>query len=65
MDTGNSRCLPDVVLMLGQRCRRWPDIKPMLDQLGKSYRPLGYERVYLLLYKVAGTPFQIQGDDVI
>ena len=28
------------------------------------YRPLGYERVYLPLYKVADTPFHIQGDDI-
>ena len=30
------------------------------------YRPLGYERVYLLLGKVADTPFHIQGypDDI-
>ena len=27
-------------------------------------RPLGYERVYLPLYKVADTPFHIQRDDV-
>ena len=27
-------------------------------------RNLGYERVYLPLYKVADTPFHIQGDDV-
>ena len=26
-------------------------------------RPLGYERVYLPLYKVADTPFHIQGDE--
>ena len=26
---------------------------------------LGYERVYLPLYKVAYTPFLIQGDDVV
>ena len=26
------------------------------------YRPLGYERVYLPLYKVADTPYYIQGD---
>ena len=26
-------------------------------------RPLGYERVYLPLCKVADTPFHIQGDD--
>ena len=29
------------------------------------YRPLGYERVYLPLYKVADTPFHIQGDDIL
>ena len=28
------------------------------------YRPLGYERVYLTLCKVADTPFHIQGDDM-
>ena len=28
------------------------------------YRPLAYERVYLPLYKVADTPFHIQGDDI-
>ena len=28
------------------------------------YRPLGYERVYLPLYKVADTPFNIQGGDI-
>ena len=26
------------------------------------YRPLGYERVYLSLCKLADTPFHIQGD---
>ena len=26
-------------------------------------RPLGYESLYLPLYKVADTPFQIQGDN--
>ena len=31
----------------------------------KSHRPLGYERVYLPLYKVADTPFYVQGDDII
>ena len=30
-----------------------------------TYRPFGYERVYLPLYKVADTPFHIQGDDII
>ena len=29
-----------------------------------SYCPLGYERVYLPLCKVADTPFHIQGDDM-
>ena len=28
-------------------------------------RPLGYERVYLPFSKVAGTPFQIQGEEII
>ena len=28
------------------------------------YPPLGYERVYLPLYKVTVTPFHIQGDDI-
>ena len=28
-------------------------------------RPLGYERVYLALYKEAGTPFNIQGEYVL
>ena len=28
------------------------------------YRPLGYERVYLPLHKVADTPFHIQGGDI-
>ena len=27
-------------------------------------RPLGYEKVYLPLYKVADTPFHIQGEDI-
>ena len=30
---------------------------------GDAYRPLGYEKVYLRLYKVADTPFHIQGVD--
>ena len=29
-----------------------------------SYRPFGYERVYLPLCKVADTPFHIQGVDM-
>ena len=29
------------------------------------YRHLGYERVYLPLYKVADTPFHIQGDAMV
>ena len=28
-------------------------------------RPLEYERVYLPLYKVADTPFHIQGDELV
>ena len=30
-----------------------------------TLRPLGYERVYLPLYRVADTPFHIQGDDLL
>ena len=37
----------------------------MLYILLRTYRPLGYERVYLPLCKVADTPFYIQGDDTI
>ena len=33
------------------------------DHAAEIYRPLGYERVYLTLCKVANTPFHIQGDD--
>ena len=29
------------------------------------YRPLGYQRVYLPLYKVADIPFHIQRDDIL
>ena len=29
-----------------------------------SHRPPAYERVYLPLFKVADTPFHIQGDDI-
>ena len=29
-----------------------------------TYRHLGNKRVYLPLYKMAGTPFHIQGDDM-
>ena len=31
----------------------------------KDFHPLGYERVYLTLYKVADTPFLAQGDAMI
>ena len=30
-----------------------------------TFRPLGFERVYLPLYKVADTPFHIKRDDFI
>ena len=33
------------------------------DMTSKRIRPLGYERVYLPLYKVADAPFHIQGDE--
>ena len=43
-----------------------PGIMYKIKQLGMQtlmvkYRPLGYERVYLPLCKVADTPFHIQG----
>ena len=37
-------------------------LKGKLQQL-LTFRPTGYERVYLPLYKVADTPFHIQGDE--
>ena len=36
----------------------------MAGELSISSGPLGYERVYLPLDKVADTPFHIQGDDL-
>ena len=33
--------------------------------IGSIDRPLGYERVYLPLYKVTDTPFHIQGHDIV
>ena len=48
----------------------WPDLEneSQVADLNIAdiniYRHLGYERVYLPLYKVADTPFHIQGDDV-
>ena len=39
-------------------------IMVMLRVMGKI-RPLGYERVYLPLCKVADTPFQVQGDEYV
>ena len=35
------------------------------NQCQASFRPLGYERVYLSLYKVADTPFHIQRGDLV
>ena len=35
--------------------------KSLIDKI----RPLGYERVYLPLCKMADTPFHIQGDDLL
>ena len=43
----------------------WSD--PQLQgrkNLQATNRPLGYERVYLPLCKVADTPFHIQGDEI-
>ena len=48
----------------------WPDLEneSQVADLNIAdiniYRHLGYERVHLPLYKVADTPFHIQGDDV-
>ena len=42
----------------------WITIIFYVDDLS-IYRPLGYERVYLPLYKEADTPFHIQGDDIV
>ena len=56
--------------MLGRCLRHWTNINPALVDCvvfvatESSYRPLGYERVYLPLYKVADTPFHIQGDEL-
>ena len=36
----------------------------MSDAILIPIRPLGYERVYLPLYKVADTPFHIYGDEI-
>ena len=33
--------------------------------IGETFRLLWYERVYLQLYKVADTPFRIQGDILV
>ena len=40
--------------------------EPFIKKIGSDhkYRPLGYERVYLPLCKVADTPFHAQGDDI-
>ena len=39
-------------------------LAPRHLELMTTYCPLGYQRVYLPLYKVADTPFHIQGDDI-
>ena len=43
---------------------KWVKITHMCSIWGRKFRPLGYERVYLPLCKVADTPFHIQGDDL-
>ena len=35
---------------------------PAMTSLAEMDRPLGYERVYLPLHKVANPPFHIQGE---
>ena len=37
---------------------------PLWPSVSSTYRPLGYEKVYLPLCKVADTPFLNQGDDI-
>ena len=39
------------------------DILAAQRLITQLFRPFGYERVYLPLYKVADTPFHIQGSD--
>ena len=34
-------------------------------EYGRIFRPLGYERVYLLHYKVTDIPFHFQRDDLL
>ena len=54
---------------LGRRCINvmrmfcvcWREEEIMLGTVIWTYRPLGYEKVYLPLYKVTDTPFHIQG----
>ena len=41
------------------------EVKIVLLCFRETFRPLGYERVYLPLCKVADTPFYIQGDDLL
>ena len=38
-------------------------IEVEIKQNMSTLRPLGYERAYMPLCKVADTPFHIQGDD--
>ena len=40
------------------------DKVPLTCFLTRTHRPLGCERVCLPFWKVAGTPFHIQGDDI-
>ena len=46
-------------------CCRFHEIEWPVTLKLTTIRPLGYERVYLPLYKVADTPFHIQGDEYI
>ena len=73
----NTRRLTNFSTILDQCCRQWARIVPTFGErvvfvwfeawhyfrlTSHIPRRLGYERVYLLLYKVADTPFDIQGD---
>ena len=58
MDNTPTRHLPDAVLMLGQRLRRWPNIEPTMGKCtmfeGKSSCPANTKH----LYNIYTTPAQ-------
>ena len=57
-----------LTIILGSFVDRQVSANLTLLDIGSNvgeYRPLGYERVYLPLAKVADTHFLIQGDDML